>query len=342
MAPTKDLSVETISQIIGLHKANHSVKEIVALIGVSRTSVKKYIRRFKNEGEQNTPVPKKRPGRPRKASKRVLTIIKRDLETNPFTTSRRIRESNPQVLGTLSTRTVRRRIKELEFSSHKPAKKPLLSKKQQKKRVDFGNKYLNWPEENWLDVLWLDEATFNITSNSMSRVYRKNGRDRLDPKYLQYTMKHPDSLMVWGCFSGRGLGDLIILPKNEKINQYNYFELLCDHLPSSFEKSQATIFQQDGAPAHTAKSVTKWLQDCEVKYINDWPGNSPDINPIENLWAIMKADLQDKDVSTLPKLEAALKESWMNISPETLQNLALSIPKRLLSIKKCNGRATEY
>ncbi len=39
---------------------------------------------------------------------------------------------------------------------------------------------------------------------------------------------------------------------------------------------------QDGAPCHTAKTVVTWLDDCMVNYFKDWPGNSPDINPIEN------------------------------------------------------------
>ncbi|XP_066947097.1 zinc finger BED domain-containing protein 4-like [Macrobrachium rosenbergii] len=120
---------------------------------------------------------------------------------------------------------------------------------------------------------------------------------------------------------------------NEKVNQYNYLELMCDILPDAFEDTGATCFQQDGARAHTAKSVTQWLQDCEVPFINDWPGNSPDISPIENLWEIVKRDLQDKDVSSVPKLEAEIRASWNNIPKEMLHNLALSVPKRLKEYK---------
>ncbi|KAG0710802.1 WD repeat-containing protein 20 [Chionoecetes opilio] len=65
-------------------------------------------------------------------------------------------------------------------------------------------------------------------------------------------------------------------------------------------------FQQDGAPAHTAKSVTQWLDDCMVPFIKDWPGNSLDLNPIENLWHMVKKELQGKDVSSIPKLEKAI------------------------------------
>ena len=67
--------------------------------------------------------------------------------------------------------------------------------------------------------------------------------------------------MVWGCFTYHGVGPLVVLPANEKINQYNYLELLCDELPGAFEKTKATWFMQDGAPCHTAKSVQQWMKD---------------------------------------------------------------------------------
>ncbi len=76
-----------------------------------------------------------------------------------------------------------------------------------------------------------------------------------------------------------------------------------DNLESSFEITKAEIFQQDGAPAHTAKIVKEWLDIREINTIKDCPGSSPDISPTENLWAGIKAKLHDRDTSTLSKLE---------------------------------------
>jgi len=220
-------------------------------------------------------------------------------------------------------------------------KKPILTPGQQRRRVVFANKYLAWPKDKWLDVLWSDEATFTVTCNNGVNVYRRAGSDPLDTRYVHGTLKHPDSLMVWGSFSGRGLGTLVVLPKNIRVNQYVYYELLNDHLPDAFERSGAQIFQQDGAPAHTAKSVIQWLNDCGIDFIRDWPGNSPDISPIENLWRLIKK-LEEKDISSVPKLEAAIREAWDNLFLPTLRKLALSIHQRLRCVKKRKGLPTKY
>ena len=96
-------------------------------------------------------------------------------------------------------------------------------KLQKGKRIKFAHKYGQWDDDDWLSVLWSDEATFNVTCNRNARLYRRRGSDPLDPRYLESTVKHPDSLMVWGCFSGLGLGKLVVLPKNLKVNANVYF-----------------------------------------------------------------------------------------------------------------------
>ena len=118
----------------------------------------------------------------------------------------------------------------------------------------------------------------------------------------------------------------MVLPNKLKMNANVYLEPLADHLPESFDMCSAKILQQDDAPAHPAKSVTQWLRDCEVPFIDDWPGNSPDINPIKNLRAIIKKDFSRKDVSLVLWIEVAIWECWENIEADSLRNLDLSLP----------------
>ena len=168
-------------------------------------------------------------------------------------------------------------------------------------------------------------------------MYRCPGSDPLDPGYTASAARFPDSLMVWGCFSYHGVRSLVVLPKNTTMNQGNYLKFLCDHLPGSFEMCQAFTFMQDGALCHTAKSVKQWLRDCCVPFLEDWPANSPDLNPIENLW-----ELRSHDCSTVAKLQAVLYHLWNTFAPQHLLVLADSLLAHLEECRRCQGKPTKY
>ncbi len=85
--------------------------------------------------------------------------------------------------------------------------KPLLTSKMMVKRFKFANKYAHWTHEDWSKVMYSDESTFHCVRNIRKKVRRPSGSNRFDMKYTAKTVKHPASVMVWGCFSanlGRG------------------------------------------------------------------------------------------------------------------------------------------
>ncbi len=100
---------------------------------------------------------------------------------------------------------------------------------------------------------------------------------------VQSSVKFPQSVMIWGAMSSAGVGPLCFLKINVTVSVYQdileHFMLLSADL---LFKDADLIFQQDLAPAHTAKSTKSWLNDHGVGVL-DWPANSPDLNPIENL-----------------------------------------------------------
>ncbi len=80
------------------------------------------------------------------------------------------------------------------------------------------------------------------------------------------------------------------------------------------------IFQQDLAPAHTAKCTKSWFNDHGVTVL-DWPANSPDLNPIENLWSIVKRKMRDTRPNNADYLKTAIKATWASITPEQCHRL---------------------
>ncbi len=72
---------------------------------------------------------------------------------------------------------------------------------------------------------------------------------------------------------------------------------------------RTTVFLQDGNPCHKSKVVMNFLKESQGQFsIMDWPGNSQDLNPIENCWSYMKKRLKgNSDITSLPKLMEAIK-----------------------------------
>ena len=86
---------------------------------------------------------------------------------------------------------------------------------------------------------------------------------------------------------------LHILPRNTRMGSALYREVLSKHLRHSMRKTGTKIFQQDGAPCHKSKMMMAWFKKQGITLL-DWPGQSPDMNPIENLWTAFKRILYQK------------------------------------------------
>lgn len=100
------------------------------------------------------------------------------------------------------------------------------------------------------------------------------------------------------------------------------------------------IFIQDGTLNYMGKSVELRLGDCKVKYFRDCPSSSPDLNPMENLWSIIKRRLCD--TPSLTKLGTVIREAWASFPMETLHASAEPVPGRLAERLKHQENATKY
>ncbi len=151
---------------------------------------------------------------------------------------------------------------------------------------------------------------------------------------LKSSVKFPQSVMIWAAMSSAGVGPLCFLKST--VNAAIYQEILEHFMLPSADKHHGDadfIFQQDLAPAHTAKGTKSWFNDHGVTVL-DWPANSPDLNPIENLWGIVKRKMRDTRPNNADDLKATVKETWASIPPQQCHKLITSMPRRIEAVIK--------
>ena len=104
------------------------------------------------------------------------------------------------------------------------------------------------------------------------------------PYCISTTIKHPQPIIVWGCIAASGIGRPKLVSK--MMNETKYIDVMENQmLPSarSLFSDNDWIFQDDNAPYHHAKKVHHWYETHKVERM-DLPAQSPNLNPIENLW----------------------------------------------------------
>lgn len=342
----REVSPKKRSEIITLVKEGYSVRKISDKVHVPKSTVSDIKRRWNdNPSGCGSPI-KKRTGRPRKTNARLDRNIVRLCEANRFSSARTIRFSLGDLGSNISDRTVSRRLRSAGFYARRPARKPFVNAFQRRRRVMFAQKYSQKPMEFWKRTIFSDESSFYLYGNRGVTTLRRRVGERFNPKCTMATMKHPTSVMVWGCFSYKGVGRLRIIENKEKINQNVYLDILNHEMTTTknehFPDGDA-VFQDDNAPCHRARKVKDWLSRSDIDHIHDWPGQSPDINPIENLWTEIGRVISQRSPTSRNEIISAIIHAWFHvITPEKCQKLVESIPRRLSCVIRAKGFPTKY
>ena len=153
-------------------------------------------------------------------------------------------------------------------------------------------------------------------------------------KRVLHTVKHAGgSVMVWGCMSAAGTGELWLIEGN--MNADKYCDILKQSMiPSLWKLGRRAVFQHDNDPKHTSKTTTALLKKLRVK-VMDWPSISPDLNPIEQLCAILRRKVEECKVSNIHQLHDVHMEEWKRIPVN-------SMPKKVKAVLENKSGHTKY
>ncbi|KAJ6239504.1 transposable element-related [Anaeramoeba flamelloides] len=323
-------------KIIESYNQRYSTRQIAEYLNISQRQVVYWIQKWNNEGRLSS----KKRGRKKKEKSEQLeqfitqkTIGNRNLSCKELSLLCKEQFQNE----CCSTTTVYRLRKQLKFDYKPPKIRQCLTELQKIKRESFAYDHQS-NETNWKNVVFSDESWFYLNP-TRKKIWRR--RNENDDSVFDEKEKFSKKILIWGAFSHDIQTDLIIIKGN--VNTEVYLEEIIKksrviELANEEYGSLHWIFQQDGARPHISKKTMKYLnRRCMV--LDPWPPNSPDLNPIENLWSIMDKKL----LKTLPTNEhnfiELLKNIWDNICWETLEKLSLSMKKRIELVIQREGES---
>ena len=123
------------------------------------------------------------------------------------------------------------------------------------------------------------------------------------------------------------------------MDQNVYKEILVHRASPSLQRLGADFFQQNNDPKLTATKNLNYLNSYRwpVKLM-DWPAQSPNLNPIENLWQLLDSKVRKRSVKLCNnhELYPALKEEWQNLNPDYLKKIVHSMPNRCSEVNLIN------
>ena len=259
---------------------------------------------------------------------------------NPRATGRAIAEELTGRYNIATSKTsVNRIAQEMNFKTTLQQKQEPLTEIQRRYRVEFSLSIRNW-FGYLLPWVFSDECML-VLNPEKRRIRVLWGLDH-DDKYVDIS-GYPAKVMVWGCIGPNFKGPLLRIRGN--LNADGYQKLLHDSqifekLRDRYGTNESFVFQQDGARPHTAKTTKEFLSRCAVLLPQEvhWPANSPDLNVIENLWSIIKREVNYSVIHDADTLFAEAARVWESVSLDVVNNMVDDFEPRLRACVAVQGQ----
>jgi transposase len=338
MRTTKNVTCCEQAYIKGLRDGGMDVEKIAEKVNRSSSAIYKIIN-AKNTNEVTGPL--KPMGRPPKLSERDRRSLVRYTNTNRRATLGEISLNSP---AKVSNSTVRRALHDEGVNNRIARMKPHLLSRHIVNRRLFALEHFSWTMEDWKKVIWTDESTFELGQNSRQiRVWR-----RVDEEYNNActgsTFKSGRvSVTVWGAIALGKKSKLVVLDKGRRTAADFVDQVYEGSLLAFLDEFIDPVLMEDGAPVHRSNAPKEWRNDHDLEKMV-WPAQSPDMNPLENLWKQMKDRVSRKHKASmcLETFTKAILESWDEITIDEIDKLIMTMPTRISTLCQNKGKSTRW
>lgn len=338
----KRLSADKQDSIHSALLENRTPEDIADELGIGSRTVRRYAARMipdrqKNPGGRRHIVPN--------GTKKYIRLL---VIRGHLRTAKEVHLKLQQLGYSISYSSTTNVLKSMNFHARIKKKKPLLTKKHMKLRLAWAKKYRNWTVDQWRQVVFSDETKVNIWGSDGCKYYWTRPGDPLQPHHLDITVKHGGgSLMLWGCITSEGPGYACQV-YDGNMDSATYQHILGTTYMESlayYGMHKSTVYlQHDNDSKHKSKSTTEWLAANNVRYIDDWPAQSPDLNPIEHVWhhLKLKLSLYETRATNVEELWERVNTEWDKFTRDDCRRYIDSMPSRIEAVIKAKGGSTRY
>ena len=309
-----------------LRRAGVGISKTARLSRLSKRSIYRLDRRgsHRRPGSRGT----------KKLSRGTKISIRNTIDQNPFLTPIDLVD---RLNLTCGGETVRKCLIRMGYKYRQERKKEALEPEDESQRLTFSLDWLTF--QFWDYVIFTDETGYWINDHTGKGWFKSN------QDFIPGEIESREKINIWGGVSMRG--KVAIGVYRENLNQDVYLEILRRSLiPRARQLYPYGFFlQYDNLKVHTAGRVLQYLDSLWPQTIQDvlpWPNRSPDLNPLENVWAVLKRNIRKRQAQSLNELERIILEEWEALDEEYVQSVCETITLRLYECFEAGGHRLDY
>ena len=328
------------------------IHRVISSTGLKRRYIEKWVKRYQETG---TVDDSPRSGRPRVVQPRqVAPLVKAAAQLDSVPAALAALQRKGLVPRWISVKTARRAVKRY-LAKKAPRVRPVLSARTKAKRLAFCKQRHLLKQVVAVDSTILTAGSFG----SRRKVWAKLGTTP-----VMQQVRKGQKLHVYAGITRYGATSLVRVTgttglvsrftKPGGVEKYRgvcakeFQQVMRQHLVPDAKRilreneQGAPVFLLDGATPHTAADTRNFMRRRKIKYLKGWPPNSPDLNPIENVWGWLKRQVEMEKPGTGAALWRVARKKWKKVTPSKCSGYMRSFPRRLVKCIQKHGEHTGY